>query len=285
MGEAAVDLKSYIGRRIEVEDVADLRSMRKLHAALDRAEPPPQEGDEVPPAWHWMWFNATDRHSALGRDGIAASKGGFMPPSPLPRRMWAGSQLVVHRPLLVGQRLRRVAEIVSAEERQGKSGRLVFVGQKFSIHAGDALAIEENFQSVFREDPKPGAPVVEPPAAPQDAQWTRTIDPDPVLLFRYSAVTYNGHRIHYDRPYTTQVEGYPDLIVHGPLTATLLMELARDSHPGRRIAGYSFRAVSPLYSPAKFTIAGKPGADGRSATFWAANPQGRLAMQADVAFA
>ncbi len=282
---AAVDLKSYIGRRQESDDVADLRSMRQLHAALDRTDAPPREGDEVPPSWHWMWFNATDRHAALGRDGIAASKGGFMPPSPLPRRMWAGSQLTVHRPLRVGDKLRRVAEIVSAEERTGKSGKLVFVGQKFSIHAGNGLAIEEHFQSVFREDPKPGAPVVEPPAAPDGAQWTRTIDPDPVLLFRYSAVTYNGHRIHYDRPYTTQVEGYPDLIVHGPLTATLLMELARDSNPGKRIATYSFRAVSPLYSPHKFTIAGKPTADGRGATLWAANPQGRLAMQADVSFA
>jgi 3-methylfumaryl-CoA hydratase len=282
---AAVDLKSYIGRRLETDDVADLRSMRQLHAALDRADAPPREGDEVPPSWHWMWFNATDRHTALGRDGIAASKGGFMPPSPLPRRMWAGSQLTVHRPLRVGEKLRRIAEIVSAEERHGKSGKLVFVGQKFSIHAGNALAIEENFQSVFREDPKPDAPVVELPLAPEGAQWTRAIDPDPVLLFRYSAVTYNGHRIHYDRPYATQVEGYPDLIVHGPLTATLLMELARDSNPGKRIATYSFRAVSPLYSPAKFTLAGKPSADGRSATLWAANPQGRLAMQADVTFA
>ena len=138
---------------------------------------------------------------------------------------------------------------------------------------------------MFREDPKPGAPAAEPPAAPDDAEWTRTIDPDPVLLFRYSAVTYNGHRIHYDRQYTTQVEGYPDVVVHGPLTATLLMELARDSNPGQQIVAYSFRAVSPLYSPAKFTIAGKPSAHGKGATFWAANPQGRLAMQADVTFA
>jgi len=284
MSDAAADIKSYIGRTAEAHDVADLRSMRQLHAALDRADPPPGEGDEVPPSWHWMWFNATDRRSTLGRDGLAG-KTNFLPPSPLPRRMWAGSQLNVHRPLRVGDTLRRTAEIASIDERQGKSGRLMFVGQRFRIYAGDALAIEEAFESVFREDPKPDAPVVEPPAAPAGATWTRTIDPDPVLLFRYSAVTYNGHRIHYDRPYTTQVEGYPDLIVHGPLTATLLMELARDSNPGRRIASYSFRAVSPLYSPASFTVAGKPTEDGKGATMWAANPQGRLAMQADVTFA
>ena len=283
MNAGAVDLKSYIGRTAEAHDVADLRSMRQLHAAFDRADPPPQAGDEVPPSWHWMWFNATDRHSALGRDGLAG-KAGFLPPSPLPRRMWAGSQLTVHRPLRVGDALRRTAEIVSIDERQGKSGRLMFVSQRFRIHVGEALAIEENFQSVFREDPRPDAPQVEPPPAPDGAVWTRAIDPDPVLLFRYSAVTYNGHRIHYDRPYTTTVEGYPDLIVHGPLTATLLMELARDSNPGRRIAGYSFRAVSPLYSPAPFTISGKPSPDGKGATLWAANPQGRLAMQAEVAF-
>ena len=175
---AAVDLKSYIGRRLETDDVADLRSMRQLHAALDRADAPPREGDEVPPSWHWMWFNATDRHTALGRDGIAASKGGFMPPSPLPRRMWAGSQLTVHRPLRVGEKLRRIAEIVSAEERHGKSGKLVFVGQKFSIHAGNALAIEENFQSVFREDPQARrAGWSNLPLAPEGAQWTRASIP------------------------------------------------------------------------------------------------------------
>ena len=276
-------IKSYIGRTAEVDDVADLRSMRQLHAALDRDDAPPQPGDEVPPAWHWMWFNATDRHSALGRDGVAG-KAGFLPPSPLPRRMWAGSRLTVHRPLRVGERLRRVARIVSIDERQGKTGRLMFVGQRFSIYAGDTLAIDEAFESVFREDPKPGAPAVKPPAAPEGAVWSRTINPDPVLLFRYSAVTYNGHRIHYDRPYTTQVEGYPDLIVHGPLTATLLMELARDSNPGRSIASYSFRAVSPLYSPAPFVVAGRPSDDGKGAHLWAANPEGGLAMQVEISF-
>jgi 3-methylfumaryl-CoA hydratase len=127
--------------------------------------------------------------------------------------------------------------------------------------------------------------VQQPPAAPQGAVWSRTIDPDPVLLFRYSAVTFNGHRIHYDQPYATQVEGYPGLVVHGPLTATLLMELARDANPGRRIVTYSFRAVSPLYAPDEFTVNGRASPDGKGAQLWAANAQGRLAMQAEVGFA
>ncbi len=277
------NLRDWIGRSEERHDVADLRSTNQLHAAFGRTDAPPKLGDDVPPAWHWMWFTATDTRGALNGDGLAG-KAGFLPPVPLPRRMWAGSRLRVHAPLKVGQAIRKRAEITDIAERQGKTGKLIFVSQRYSIFAGDVLAIEEDFDSVFREEAAPDAPVQQPPDAPSDAVWRREIDPDPVLLFRYSAVTFNGHRIHYDQPYATQVEGYPGLVVHGPLTATLLMELARDSNPGKRIASYSFRAVSPLYAPAKFTVNGKPGADGKTAQLWAATAEGKLAMQAEVSF-
>ncbi len=277
------NLRDWIGRSEERHDVADLRSTHQLHAAFGRQDALPKLGDEVPPAWHWMWFTATDARDALNPDGLAG-KAGFLPPVPLPRRMWAGSRLTVHAPLKVGQAIRKRAEITDIAERQGKTGKLIFVSQRYSIFAGNTLAIEEDFDSVFREEAAPGAPVQQPPDAPEGAVWTREIDPDPVLLFRYSAVTFNGHRIHYDQPYATNIEGYPGLVVHGPLTATLLMELARDSNPGKRIAAYSFRAVSPLYAPAKFTVNGKHGADGKSVQMWAANAQGKLAMQAEVAF-
>jgi 3-methylfumaryl-CoA hydratase len=184
--------------------------------------------------------------------------------------------------LRVGQAIRKKSMIADIVERQGKSGRLVFITQHFSIFAGDTLAIEEKFESVFREAASPEAPAPQPPLAPRDAMWRREIVPDPVLLFRYSAVTFNGHRIHYDQPYATQVEGYPGLVVHGPLTATLLMELARDSSAGRRITGYSFRAVSPLFLPGKITINGKPDDLGKCIQMWAENADGRLAMQAEV---
>ncbi len=276
-------LRDWIGRSELRHDVADLRATHQLHTALGRTDALPQPGDEVPPAWHWMWFNATDPRSALDRAEI--SEAGYLPPVKLPRRMWAGSRLRVHRPLRIGQAIRKQAQIADIVERQGKTGKLIFVSQRYSIFAGEALAIEEQYESVFREAARPGAPVQQPPAAPTDAAWSRQIDPDPVLLFRYSAVTFNSHRIHYDLPYATQVEAYPGLVVHGPLTATLLMELARDCNPGRRIAAYSFRAISPLYAPASFTVNGKPGPDGRSAQLWAANPDGRLAMQAEVVFA
>jgi 3-methylfumaryl-CoA hydratase len=281
---SAVNLRDWIGRKEERLDVADLRSTHQLHAALGRKDAAPKLGDEVPPAWHWMWFTATDDRDALGRDGLTG-EAGFLPPVPLPRRMWAGSRLRVHAPLKVGQEIRKRAEIVDIAERQGKTGKLIFVSQRYSIFAGDRLAIEEDFDSVFREDAAPGAPVQQPPAAPQGAVWSRTIDPDPVLLFRYSAVTFNGHRIHYDQPYATQVEGYPGLVVHGPLTATLLMELARDANPGRRIVTYSFRAVSPLFLPGGFTVNGKPDDVGKGIQMWAENANGCLAMQANVSFA
>ncbi len=278
-------LRDWVGRTEERHDIADLQSALKLHAALGRSDAPPQPGDVVPPAWHWMWFAATDTRAVLNADGMIMGGKGFLPMIPLPRRMWAGASLTVHAPLKLGQAISKHSEIVDIAERNGKTGKLVFLSQRFRIFADGALAIEEDFSSVFREEAAPGAPVQQPPDAPQDGVWRRQIDPDPVLLFRYSAVTYNGHRIHYDQPYATTVEGYPGLVVHGPLTATLLMELARDSNPGKRVASYSFRAISPLFAPDKFTVNGKPTPDGKGAQLWATNAQGKLAMQADVSFA
>lgn len=279
----APNLRDWIGRSEQRHDVADLRAVHQLHTALGRTDALPQPGDEVPPAWHWAWFTATDPRSALDRAEM--SEAGYLPPAKLPRRMWAGSRLRVHRPLRIGQAICKQAEIADIVERQGRTGKLIFVSQRFRIYAEEALAIEEEYESVFREAAKPGAAVQQPPAAPTDAAWSRQIDPDPVMLFRFSAATFNSHRIHYDLPYATQVEFYPGLVVHGPLTATLLMELARDCNPGRRIVAYSFRAISALYAPDRFTVNGKPGADGKSARLWAANSQGGLAMQAEVAFA
>jgi 3-methylfumaryl-CoA hydratase len=180
--------------------------------------------------------------------------------------------------------VRRTSRIADVSSKQGKTGPLVFVRVRHEIGGGDAVALTEEHDIVYREAPRPGTRPDTPPPAPAGEQFARTIAPDPVLLFRYSALTFNGHRIHYDRSYVTEVEGYPGLIVHGPLIATLLVDLLRRERPDARIARFEFRAVSPLFDTAPFDVCGRLD-DARSATLWARGPQGHLAMQASATLA
>lgn len=273
------DLAAWIGRRETVEDRVDPRRVADLAATLDRPAPPP--GAPLPPAWHWILFNRFVAAGEVGADGHPR-RGGFLPPVPLPRRMWAGGRLRFHDALPVGAAARRESEIVKVEPKRGRSGELVFVLVRHRIFADDRLAITEEHDIVYREAPAPGAkgPASEP--APARGAWRDTVRPDPVLLFRYSALTLNGHRIHYDQPYVTAVEGYPGLVVHGPLIATLLLDLALRAAPGRWIDSFSFRALSTLFVDAPFTVNGQP--DGGGARLWAANEAGALAMQATIEF-
>ena len=198
------------------------------------------------------------RARGIGADGHP-KRGGFLPDVPLPRRMWAGGRLAYsERAIRVGEAIRRSSEIAKVDVKQGRSGTLVFVLVKHRIEGAGGGSIEEEHDIVYRDAPQKGAPAPTPPSAPTGASWTQTITPDPVLLFRYSALTFNGHRIHYDQPYVTRVEGYPGLIVHGPLISTLLLELLRREQPQRRLVRYSFRAVSPLFDTAPFTVSGAP---------------------------
>jgi 3-methylfumaryl-CoA hydratase len=274
-------LRAWIGRRREARERIAAAPLKGLAAALDRDEAEPGEGDEVPPGGHWLYFLEATRQSELGPDGHAA-RGGFLPPVPLPRRMWAGGRLRFLKPLRVGDEARRASEIREVSVKEGKSGAIVFVTVRHEIAGPAGLALTEEHDIVYR-----GAPASNPPPppepAPESAAWRRTIRPDPVLLFRYSALTFNGHRIHYDRPYATETEGYPDLVVHGPLVATLLMDLCRRQQG--RLAGFDFRAVSPLFSGAPIALAGAPAADGRTAKLWAAAADGGLAMTATARFA
>ena len=274
-------LRQWIGRTEETQDLVTAYPLAAMSATLDREDPDPKAGDAVPPGWHWLYFLPIARHSGLGPDGHPA-RGGFMPPVPLPRRMWAGSRLEFVKPLRVGETIHRVSEICDVTPKQGKSGPLVFVMARHRISGGDGLAIVEEQDIVYREAAAPGAPPPPPKPAPAEAVWQRTIEPDPVLLFRYSALTFNGHRIHYDHKYVTGVEGYPGLIVHGPLIATLLVDLCRRQRPEATLAKFEFRAVSPLFDDRPFTVAGAP--DGESAKVWALNADGALAMTADAAF-
>ncbi len=283
-------LRSWIDRTETLSDVATKVPPTALAATLDREGLPFDEGAELPPCWHWLYFLPLHAQSELGPDGHP-QRGGFLPPVPLPRRMWAGSQLTFHAPLRVGQAIERTSRIVDVRLKEGRTGSLVFVNVQHEIQADGVAAISERQDIVYRDMPAaPATPVAASaahaaqPAAPQEADWSRRIEPDQVLLFRYSALTFNGHRIHYDRRYTTSTEGYPGLVVHGPLTATLLLDLLHRHLPGARVRDYTFRGVSPLFDVAPFTVSGRVTGEGEVA-LWAANAAGGLAMEATATLA
>jgi 3-methylfumaryl-CoA hydratase len=276
-------LASWTGRQETLHDHISAAPLRGLAALLDQAPADTGPGTPLPPLAHWLFFLPTHRQSEIGADGHP-QRGGFLPPVPLPRRMWAGGRLQWHgAPLVVGDAVRRSSTIASVTHKAGRSGELVFVLVKHELHGPQGLALSEEHDIVYRSAAQPGEVAPTPAAAPDVAAFGRTITPDPVLLFRYSALTFNGHRIHYDHPYVTQVEGYPGLIVHGPLMATLLAQLAAAQHPGRALSRFEFRALKPVFDTAPFGIHGRPDGPGHSA-LWVRDPAGHLAMQASAQF-
>lgn len=278
-------LRSWIGRQEHRTDQITLVPLQALSATLDR-EDSWSLGDEVPPLWHWLYCLPLHRQSALGPDGHAL-RGGFLPPVELPRRMWAGSQLRFLHPLRAGQAVQRLSTIDDVRLKEGRSGSLVFVKVRHDLHAEGRAVLQEFHDIVYRGEPSPDDPPATARAAPApagwDPLWRRTIEPDDVLLFRYSALTFNGHRIHYDRRHATQVEGYPGLVVHGPLIATLLLDLLRRHEPRARVHRFEFRAVHPVFDVAAFTVCGCPTQAGH-ALLWALTAEGHLAMEATAQF-
>ena len=210
---------------------------------------------------------------------------GVVPALPLPRRMFAGERVRFHRPLRIGESLLRETELTDLSVKSGGTGSLVFATVVSRVFGSDGLALEDERRTVFREEVKSGernqAPRREP--APTDVPWRRTITPDPVLLFRFSALTFNSHRIHYDLKWAMEVEGYPGLVVHGPLTTTLLIDFARDHNRERRIVGYTTQARAPLFDTAPFELRGRPTEKG--CELWAVTPEGTIAMSAEVELA
>ena len=277
-------LRGWEGRSETLHDEIAAAPVRNLSATLDRDDPAPVAGTELPPLWHWLYFLPSARQSEIGPDGHPR-RGGFLPPVPLPRRMWAGGRLQWQAPLRVGDKVQRTSRIVSVTHKSGRTGDLVFVLVRHEVGNANGVALTEEHDIVYRAAAQPGDPVPPPQAAPADAVWSREIVPDDVLLFRYSALTFNGHRIHYDRKYVTEVEGYPGLIVHGPLIATLLVDLARRERPGAQLRSFSFKAVRPTFDLNPFRVCGEPAADGKSAALWAQDHEGWLTMQAQVQFA
>ncbi|MBJ9622174.1 FAS1-like dehydratase domain-containing protein [Burkholderia multivorans] len=280
-GEQPESFDAWIGRREDSVDRITPAPIRLLRATLDDAEPSALP-DVLPPLWHWLYFLPGERQSNIGTDGHAR-RGGFLPPVALPRRMWAGGRLQFLRPLAVDTPIQRRSTIANVQSKSGRSGQLVFVTVLHEIGDAQGVAIREEQDIVYRDAPPPaaaGTPAPAPQPAPTDEQYSRIVTPDPVLLMRFSALTFNGHRIHYDRPYAMEEEGYPGLVVHGPLIAMLLMEELRRRHPDKTIRAFDFKAVSPLFDTAPFTVNGK--LEGHTARVWARGPQGQLAMQASI---
>jgi 3-methylfumaryl-CoA hydratase len=279
-------LRGWVGRTEAMDDVATLAPLRGLTATFDRDDPP-RLGDAIPPCWHWLYFLPMHRQSGIGPDGHPR-RGDFLPPVPLPRRMWAGSQIEFRAPLQAGQSISRLSRIDDVRLKEGRSGPLVFVNLLHEIRAEGDLTIVERHDIVYRGLLQPGDPALATAAAavpaPTEAQWSRRIEPDDVLLFRYSALTFNGHRIHYDRKYVTAVEGYPGLVVHGPLIATLLLDLLRRQLPGAMVLRFGFRAIAPLFDIAAFEVCGKQEGD-KAVRLWATNAEGHLAMEASATLA
>ncbi len=266
-------LRQWIGKTESVSDVVTPVPIAALAATLDIDA----SFDRLPPLWHWLYFLPVHRWSDLGPDGHP-KRGGFLPPVPLPRRMWAGGRVEFQHPLRVGESITRTSTIVNVQFKEGRSGPLVFVLVRHEIRDAQGVALIEEHDIVYRDLSASGAGT--PAVAADDAVWARVIHPDDVLLFRYSALTFNGHRIHYDRRYATEVEGYRGLVVHGPLIATLLVELVRSNLPQAKVMRFEFRAVSPLFDTEPFTVCGKPERDGRTIRLWAENSGGGLAMTA-----
>lgn len=275
-------LRQWIGRQDERNDTATAFPVDALAATLDRDDGVAAAGTPVPPLWHWLYFLPLARQSEIGDDGHPR-RGGFLPPVELPRRMWAGGRLEFRRPLRVGDAIRRVSTIKDVSGKVGRTGALCFVCVRHEISDGQGLALTEEHDIVYRDNPQPGAKAPPPQAAPDGETFSREIVPDPVLLFRYSALTFNGHRIHYDRSYVTEVEGYPGLIVHGPLIATLLLDLLRRNLPDATVATFAFKAVRPVFDIHRFTVCGRQ--DGNTVHLWTRDHEGWLTMEATATLA
>jgi 3-methylfumaryl-CoA hydratase len=283
VGKTEVEIGQWIGRSETTDDVVSATPYAALCATLDQPVVRPAAGTPLPALWHWLYFLPLARRSDIGPDGHA-KRGGFLPPVPLPRRMWAGSQFEFHEPLRMGDRIRRVSTIEDITQKSGRNGPLTFVRVRHEILREETPAITEFHDIVYREMPRPDEPPAPAQPAPRDAAFQREWTPDDVLLFRYSALTFNGHRIHYDRRYVTEVEGYPGLVVHGPLIATLLIELVREKMPGAHVKTFEFRAVRPTFDTHPFWVCGKPRGEG-GVDLWAQDHAGALTMKASCELA
>ncbi|HDS0919567.1 TPA: MaoC family dehydratase N-terminal domain-containing protein [Pseudomonas putida] len=260
--------ETWIGRSQTVHDCISHNLVKRIAATL--SEPAPAPGAPLPELWHWAFFQDAVEHSGLGGDGHPA-RGGFLPPADNRNRMWAGGRLEFIHPLRVDAQVSRRSTILNVQEKHGRTGSLLFVTvQHEYVQDGQRALIEEQ-DIVYREPSPPKLGGTEP--MPQ-GDWHLHVQPSPTLLFRYSAVTFNGHRIHYDWPYVTETEGYPGLVVHGPLIATLNVQAFVRANPQLTVRRFSFRGVRPLICPDAFEVGGRLIGEGK-AQVWAGNQAGQ----------
>ena len=275
-------LRGWIGRSETATDLVTAQLVRGLRATLFMDPGTPQRGDAAPYTVHWCLAQPVAPMAALGPDGHP-TRGGFLPPVPLPRRMWAGGQIQFHDRLRVGDEVTRTSTIVDVTLKSGSTGPLCFVTVEHATATTRGVAINERQDIVYREAAKPSsAAPPAPPASAAPGQHRRTHFADPVLLFRYSALTFNGHRIHYDRDYVTKVEGYPGLVFHGPLQAALLVEFAATLHRDTAPRTFDYRGVSPLFDGAEFSLNANETPTGLAV--WTANAAGVPTMKATAAW-
>jgi 3-methylfumaryl-CoA hydratase len=278
-GEAVpnTEFSDWIGRCETRRDHIDLARAQALQATLEGPAHVIQPGAELPPLWHWVYFWDVSPLSQLDIDGHP-KRGRFLPPIALPRRMWAGGRLRFHAPVPIAAEAERRSTIVRIDGKSGQSGPLIFVTLQHEILVDGVLAISEEQDIVYRDNPVQGGVTPRPEGrnqAPTD--WSRPFAATPPLLFRYSALMMNAHRIHYDLLYATAVEHYPDLVVHGPLAATMLAELTT-AHSPHALAAFSFRGLSPIVAGQSHTLSGSVTAGG--ADLWVSDPEGRICMTA-----
>ncbi|WP_219419229.1 FAS1-like dehydratase domain-containing protein [Pseudonocardia nigra] len=264
VSDLAAHLAGWAPPPVDVTGRIDTWPAAAFAALLDQPSPVHAVGDPLPPLWHWFHLLDAPARAELGDDGHPAH-GPFLPPLPHRRRMFAGGRLEVREPLRIGDEIGRRSSLVSATPKAGRSGAMVFVTVRHEFHRAGALAVVEEQDFAYRSQPpgvERGRPVSAPVAGePEPAAWQLRVEPDAAMLFRFSALTYNTHRIHYDQPYVTQVEGYPGLVVHGPLLALLLLELPRRNAPGREVTGFAYRLRRPAFAGTPIVASGAADAE------------------------
>src|SRR5713226_2239435 len=283
MAEPLESFKRYIGKSETATDVVTASALVKFAATLGLENPPMAKGDPIPPGWYGGFFPASHRPTQMRTDG-QASGGGIVPPIPLPRRRIGGTRVTFHEPLRVGDDITRVTEIADIQVDDGPNGAMVTVVERNSISNSRGLAVVEERDMVMLSETRAEGTSKTPPPVPAQGTWRQVVEPNTPLLFRFSAIRFNSHRIHYDRDYVTKVEKLPGLVVQGTLVSQLLMEMCRSELPARKMNYFGYQAMRQIYDTGPFTIAGAPAADGREATLWAVAAEGQLAMTATAKF-
>jgi len=278
-----VALTDWIGKQEFANDVISLTPLKALSATLDVEHIELEERSKIRGLWHWLYFLPMHHQKEIGKDGHAR-RGGFLPPVPLPRRMWAGGQFIFHSDISIGDKVKRISTIENIDEKSGRTGPLVFVKIRHEIYIQNKISpsLIEYQDIVYRDKKRESEKDLVPKRADVNSEWFREVAPDEVLLFRYSALTFNGHRIHYDRRYATEEEGYPGLVVHGPLLATLLMDLVYRQLPHVDVKEFRFKALRPIFDLNSFSLHGEPSDSLNNIKLWIKDHDGLLAMEAET---